>query len=359
MHGKTTTNFLEMTPSTGNSTKPKQKNPKRHPRILTGDRPTGKLHLGHYVGTLKNRVSLQDKYDLFIPIVDLHMLTDRIDPTEVKQTAQRIREMVIDYLAVGIDPNKATIFVQSAVPETSELFAILMSLVTISRAERIPTLKEKIRDQKIKHPSMGLLNYPILMAADILGVRAELVPVGKDQESHVELTREIGRKFNSLYSEIFPLPECLIGEIPTLVGLDGKAKMSKSLGNCIYLSDDEETVTKKINGMYTDPKRIHADTPGTVAGNPVFIYHSIFNDNQKEVEDLKSRYQEGRVGDVEVKEKLAKATNKFMDPLRKRRQKFIKQPGIIEKIIQSGNQRAQTEVRKTLRLVKETLGLTF
>lgn len=334
-------------------------------RILTGDRPTGRLHLGHYVGTLANRVRLQDEYELFITIVDLHMLTDRTDPAELKQTSERIEDMVLDYLSVGVDPKKATIFVQSAVPETSELFAILMNLVSISRAQRVPTLKEKIRDQKISQPSMGLLNYPILMAADILGMRAHLVPVGKDQESHVELAREVARRFNQLYpstslgedSEIFPEPEGL--EIPTLIGTDGQTKMSKSLGNCIYLTDNAETVQEKVMGMYTDPTRIHPTDPGHVEGNPVFIYHDTFNDNKREVEDLKARYQQGEVGDVEVKKKLVQALDKFLDPVRKQRERFESQPGLVEKILLEGNKTARQEVQKTLQLVKKAMGLDY
>jgi tryptophanyl-tRNA synthetase len=330
-------------------------------RILTGDRPTGKLHLGHYVGTLSNRVALQGKYEIFIPIVDLHSLTDRMDnPEKIKQTPDHIHNMVLDYLAVGINPDKSTIFIQSAIPETAELFTLFMNLVTIARCERIPTLKEKIRDQHIEYPSMGLLNYPILMAADILSVKAELVPVGKDQESHVEFAREIAKSFNRLFGKnnpIFPIPEAIIGEAQTLPGTDGKAKMSKSLNNAIYLSDDEETITKKIMGMYTDPNRIHADTPGTVEGNPVFAYLDAFNKDIASVDKLKDQYRKGQVPDVELKKVLAQTLISFLKPIQFRRQNFESQKGLVNKILSEGNKKAREEVVKTLEEVKKALSL--
>jgi tryptophanyl-tRNA synthetase len=330
-------------------------------RILTGDRPTGKLHLGHYVGTLSNRVALQNKYEIFISIADLHSLTDRLDdPEKVAQIKENIRELVLDYLAVGINPDKTTILLQSGVPEISELFAILMNLVTISRAERLPALKEKIRDQKIAHPTMGLLNYPVLMAADILSLQAHLVPVGKDQESHVEFAREVAKTFNRLYAKkepLFPEPEAIIGEALSLPGTDGKAKMSKSLGNAIYLSDDEKTVEEKVMKMYTDPKRTSPSVPGTVEGNPIFVYHGIFNKDKSEVEKLEELYRLGRVGDVEVKQKLAKAINTFLNPIRFRRKNFDDQKGLVDRVIIEGTKKARIEIQKTLSLVKKSLGL--
>ena len=210
---------------------------------------------------------------------------------------------------------------------------------------------------RIAKPSLGLLTYPVLQAADILMVRANLVPVGKDQESHIELTREVARRFNQLYGETFPEPEALIGEVPTLVGTDGQAKMSKSIGNCIYLSDDAETVREKVMGMYTDPNRIHATDPGTVEGNPVFAYHNAFNPNKKEIEKLENRYRQGGVGDVEVKEKLTQAINDFLDPIRQRREEYQTQPSLVEEVLTRGNERARTEAQKTLKLVKENMGL--
>lgn len=330
-------------------------------RIYTGDRPTGRLHLGHYVGTLANRVALQSKYEMYIGIVDLHSLTDRIDdPKKTHIIGDNIRELVLDYLAVGINPDKTTILLQSSIPEVAQLFAILMSLVTIARCERLPALKEKIRDQKIEHPSMGLLNYPILQAADILSVRAHLVPVGKDQESHIEFSRELAKTFNRLYAStepLFPEPEAIIGEVQTLPGTDGKAKMSKSLDNAIFLSDEPDVVEKKVMSMYTDPSRTSAHVPGTVEGNPVFTYHEIFNKDKADVEKMAELYRRGKIGDVEVKQKLAHAINTFLNPIRFRRKNFIEQEGIVDRILSEGTKKAREEVTATLSLVKKALGL--
>ena len=328
-------------------------------RILTGDRPTGKLHLGHYVGSLKNRVALQDQYECFFIIADLHTLTTRPDKAHIEELRQNIHEMVLDYLAVGIDPERSTIFVQSAIPETYELNLIFEMLVTLPRVARLPSIKEMARAAQIDEEAVpfGLIGYPVLQAADILLPRAHLVPVGKDNEAHVEVTREIARRFNRLYGEVFPIPRALIGEVPTLVGIDGKAKMSKSLNNAIFLSDDPQTVNEKVRRMYTDPKRIRADIPGTVEGNPVFIYHDIFNPDVDEVNDLKERYRKGRVGDVEVKKKLARALNNFLDPIRERRARYAARPGLVEEILVEGTRRMQEEARETMALVHEAMGM--
>ena len=293
---------------------------KKRKRILTGDRPTGKLHLGHYVGTLENRVRLQDEYEVFLIVADYHMLTTRNDKQSIKEVAVNARELILDYLSVGIDPEKVTIYVQSLVPEVAEIFLYFSMLVTVPRLQRVPTLKEIMADQEIENPSAGLLVYPVLQAADILIVRADLVPVGKDQESHIEVCREIARRFNTLYGKVFSVPDGLYGGGATLVGTDGKAKMSKSLNNAIFLSDDEETVTRKVMSMYTDPTRLRATDPGHVEGNPVFMYHDAFNKNKDGVEDLKDRYRKGRVGDVEVKKKLIVAINQFLEPMHERRE---------------------------------------
>ncbi len=328
-------------------------------RILTGDRPTGKLHLGHYVGSLVNRVRLQEDYECFFIIADLHTLTTAPGKDKIQQLPQNIQDLVLDYLSVGIDPEKSVIYLQSKVPEVTELALLFGMLVGISRLERVPTLKEIIRDLKIENPSFGLLGYPVLQSADILMVRAELVPVGKDQVSHVELTREIARRFNRLYGKVFPEPQALVGEVPTLVGIDGKAKMSKSLGNCIFLSDPPEEVERKVMMMYTDPTRIHPTDPGHVEGNPVFIYHDAFNANKEEVEELKERYRKGRVGDVEVKKRLVRALNEFLDPIRERRRKFARQKGLVEEIVRKGILRAREEASLTLSLAKKAMGLTY
>ncbi len=326
-------------------------------RILTGDRPTGKLHLGHYVGTLRNRVRLQDEYECFFLVADLHMLTTRLERERLAETEQNIRDVVLDNLSVGIDPAKCTYFLQSLVPEIAEIALIFSMLVTVPRVQRVPTLKEVMQNLEIEQPSLGLLSYPVLQAADILCVRANLVPVGKDQSSHLEVTREIAHRFNTLYGETLPEPDTLIGEVPTLVGVDGQAKMSKSLNNGIYLSDDAKTVEQKVRGMFTDPNRIRADIPGRVEGNPVFIYHDAFNPDTAEVDDLKARYLTGKVGDVEVKKKLAAAINNFLDPIRERRAEFERTPQLVEEILLAGSERARAEAQETIRMMRAAMGL--
>ena len=325
-------------------------------RILTGDRPTGKLHLGHYVGSLKNRVELQDEYEVFILVADLHSLTTKSDTKDLREN---VRNLVLDQLAVGLDPEKVTFCLQSAIPEDPELAIIFSMLISKSRLERVPTLKDILRDLKIENPSIGLVFYPVLMAADILMVRANVVPVGKDQTSHVEITREIAEKFNSTYGEVLPIPEALIPEdLGTLPGIDGKAKMSKSLDNAIYLSDSEEQVREKVMKMYTDPKRIKPTDPGKVEGNPVFLYHDAFNENKTKVAELKKRYTEGKVGDVEVKEELISAINRFLTPIRTKREEFSKENGLVERILTEGTLKARSEAQETLKLVKKAMNLS-
>ena len=326
-------------------------------RILTGDRPTGPLHLGHYVGTLKNRVALQKTYDCFFIIADLHTLTTAPTKEKISQVNKNVHGLVLDYLSVGIDPDHSLIYRQSLIPEVTYLSLLFSMLVTVPRCQRVPTLKEVMHDLHIQKPTLGLLTYPVLQAADILMVKGDLVPVGKDQESHIEVTREIARDFNRLYAQIFPVPRALIGDIGTLPGTDGQAKMSKSIGNCIYLSDDKATVIKKVMGMYTDPKRIRATDPGQVEGNPVFVYHDAFNPHREEVADLKSRYLAGKVGDIEVKEKLAQAINNFLDPLRARRAKYEKNPNLVDQIIKKGSKKVRLEAQKTLSQALSAMGL--
>jgi tryptophanyl-tRNA synthetase len=326
-------------------------------RILTGDRPTGDLHLGHYVGSLANRVRLQDEYECFFIIADYHALTTAYDRSAEVQG--NIRSLVLDYLSVGMDPERSTIFLQSLVPEIPELYMLFSMLVSVPRLQRMPALKEVMRDLKLETATLGLLEYPVLQAADILCVRGDVVPVGKDQASHVELTREVARRFNDLYRPVFPEPEALIGEVPTLPGTDGKTKMSKSVGNAIFLSDDAETVRRKVMSMYTDPTRIHATDPGHVRGNPVFTYHDAFNDDKEEVADLKRRYRQGRVGDVEVKQRLIRVLDAFLEPIRERRARYEARPGLTEEIVEAGSRRARQEAQETLRLAREAMGLTY
>lgn len=331
------------------------------PRILTGDRTTGKLHLGHYVGSLYNRLRLQDQYECFFIIADLHMLTTKQTREDIAAVPRNIRDQVLDQLAVGIDPEKVTYYVQSAVKEVYQLNLIFEMLVTVPRLSRLPSIKEMARNAHIEEEQVpfGLLGYPILQAADILMPRANLVPVGKDNEAHVEITREIARRFNYLYGEVFPIPDVMVPEVGTLVGTDGQGKMSKSLGNAILLSDDAKTVEQKVRAMYTDPARVRADIPGRVEGNPVFIYHDMFNRNTAEVDDLKERYRQGKVGDVEVKRKLAAALNAFLDPIRERRASYEAKPGFIEEMLQAGNQRVRAVAQETIRMVEDAMGMTY
>jgi tryptophanyl-tRNA synthetase len=329
-------------------------------RLLTGDRPTGKLHLGHYVGSIENRVKLQEEYDCYFIIADLHMLTTRCDKASISEVHTNIRDMVLDYLACGIDPQKSTIFVQSQVPATYELNLYFEMLVTLPRLTRLPTIKDMARAASLDDESVpfGLVGYPVLQAADILLPRASLVPVGRDNESHVEIAREIARRFNRTYEvEVFPEPDALVPSEKLLPGTDGNPKMGKSLNNSILLSDDAKTVEQKVRGMYTDPARIRADIPGTVEGNPVFTYHDYFNDNVDEVNDLKERYRAGKVGDVEVKRKLSAALNRFLTPIRERRAQYEGKSDLLNEVIADGTARMNGVANETMRLVHDAMGL--
>ncbi len=325
-------------------------------RLLTGDRPTGAMHLGHYVGSLRKRVELQHSHDTYLIVADLHTLTTKPKKADLSDLQERIREQVLTYIAVGIDPKQVTIYRQSAIPEVCELATILGMLISVPRLQRVPTLKEQMDSLHIEQPSYGLLGYPVLQAADILMVRGDAVPVGADQISHLEVSREIVRAFNSTYGRVFPEPQALVSHEQTLVGLDGKAKMSKSLGNAIGLFDDPEVVTKKVMTMYTDPHRIRPTDKGTVEGNPVFMYHDLFNPNKAEVADLKDRYQKGEVGDVEVKKKLAAAINQFLEPIQDKA-KINRKQALLDDILEEGTKKARSEAVETLDLVKSAMGL--
>jgi tryptophanyl-tRNA synthetase len=327
-------------------------------RILTGDRPTGRLHLGHYVGTLANRVLLQDEYDCFFIIADLHTLTTRPQKEHIAELPENIREMVLDYLSVGIDAQRSTIYLQSAVPELYALNLMLAMLVTVPRLSRMPSLKEMARNADLSEMPFGLLGYPVLQAADILLPRAHLVPVGKENVAHVEVTREIARRFNSMYGPVFPEPEALVGDVPSLIGTDGKSRMSKSAGNAIFLSDSPEAVARKVSAAYTDPARIRADIPGKVEGNPVFAYLDAFDFNAAEVAELKERYRAGKVGDREVKDRLTRALNEFLDPIREKRASFTAHKGLVEGILAAGVERMRKEARQTLSAVHNAMGIT-
>ncbi|RJP46200.1 MAG: tryptophan--tRNA ligase [Armatimonadetes bacterium] len=327
-------------------------------RIFTGDRPTAdSFHLGNYIGSLKNRVKLQDKYEMFIGLVDLHALTTHFDRTD--ELEKNIRGLMLGYLSVGLDPQKAAFLVQSKIPEVLELAYFLSTLTPRPLIARQPALKEKL--DAGEQDTVALFYYPILMAADILLFKANIVPVGKDQKAHVEFARDIAIKFNHTYTEVFPIPEPLIGEVPTLPGTDGQAKMGKSLGNAIYLSDSAEEVEKKVMRMYTDPTRIRATDPGHIEGNPVFIYLDAFGAEKDmlQMNELKKRYTTGQVGDIEVKKYLVKVLNNFLDPIRQRRDKLEKDPELVEGILKEGTEKARVEAQKTLKEVKKAMGLNY
>ena len=329
-------------------------------RLLTGDRPTGRLHLGHLVGSIQNRVALQDRYDCYFIIADLHTLTTKPRKEEILRARESIIEMVTDYIACGIDPLKSTIYLQSAIHAVYELNLIFSMMISLNRLTGLPSIKEMAKAAQIDDEGtpFGLIGYPVLQAADILGPRAVIVPIGKDNESHVECTRDIARRFNHLYGEVFPMPEALIGNVASLIGTDGKAKMSKSLNNAIFLSDDPKTVEKKVRGMYTDPNRIHADIPGRVEGNPVFTYHEAFNPCKAQVEYFKEQYRLGAIGDMEIKRALIEVINQMLVPIREKRALLLADKGYVEKIIVQGTEKARIVFDETLKEVRSVMGLS-
>jgi tryptophanyl-tRNA synthetase len=327
------------------------------PRVVSGMRPTGKLHLGHLVGALQNWAALQAEYDCFYFVADWHALTsDYADTSHVVPSAY---EMVADWIAAGLDPERSTIFVQSLVPEHAELFLLLSMTVPTPWLERVPTFKEQIEQLSEKDLStLGFLGYPLLQTADVIIYDAHYVPVGDDQVPHLELSREVVRRFHNFYGELFVEPQPLLTRVPRLPGLDNR-KMSKSYANTIDLGDDAEMVAKKVRQMYTDPKRIRADIPGTVEGNPVFTYHDAFNPDTAEVDDLKARYREGKVGDVEVKTKLARALNAHLEPLRARRAELLSKPGALREILHEGSRKARLVAGETMERVRAAVKLKY
>ena len=326
-------------------------------RVVSGMRPTGKLHLGHLVGALDNWVKLQAEFDCFYFVADWHALTSGYaDTTDVVASAI---DNVADWIGAGLDPERSTIFVQSMVPEHAELYLLLQMVTPIPWLERVPTYKEQIEQLTDKDlSSIGFLGYPLLQTADVIMYNAHFVPVGEDQVPHLELSREVVRRFHNYFGDVFVEPQALLTPTPRLPGLDNR-KMSKSYGNTIDLADDPETVRKKIRQMYTDPKRVRADIPGTVEGNPVFIYHDAFNPNVAEVDDLKARYRAGAVGDVEVKTKLALAVNTMLEPIRSRRDAALARPGYIRELMYDGSRRAQRVASETMARVRDAVKLRY
>lgn len=330
--------------------------------ILTGDRPTGKLHIGHYVGSLRERVKMQEsgEYDPFIMIADQQALTDNArDPEKIRRS---LTEVALDYLAVGLDPAKSTLFVQSQIPALAELNLYYLNLVTVSRLERNPTVKAEIQQKNFNRSiPAGFFTYPVSQTADITAFKADLVPVGDDQEPMLEQAREIVRTFNSIYGEVLVEPEGVFppkgqGRIP---GLDGNAKMSKSLGNAIYLSDDEDTLKKKVMSMYTDPNHIHVEDPGQVEGNVVFTYLDIFDKDTAKVQELKDHYRHGGLGDVKIKRYLMEVLNAELAPIRQRRAEFAKDLPAVMDMLKAGSNRANQVAAQTLDEVKDAMGLNY
>ena len=324
-------------------------------------RPTGRLHLGHLVGALGNWVPLQEIYDCFYFVADWHALTS--DYADTSQLTSYAYDNVADWIGAGLDPEKSTFFVQSLVPGHAELYLLLCMVVPIPWLERVPTYKEQRENLKDKDlSSIGFLGYPLLQTADVTMYDARFVPVGEDQVAHLELAREAVRRFNNVFGgghQVLAEPEPLLTTFARLPGLDGDKKMSKSLGNTIHLSDEPDEVKKKVMRMYTDPKRVRADIPGTVEGNPVFVYHDAFNPDTAEVEDLKARYRAGKVGDVEVKTKLARALNATLEPMRERRREIMTKPDWIRDIAVEGSRRARTIAQVTLERVRDAMKLRY
>jgi tryptophanyl-tRNA synthetase len=334
---------------------------------VSGMRPTGQLHLGHLVGALGNWVPLQDKYDCFYFVADWHALTS--DYADTSRVTGYAYENAADWIGAGLDPEKSTLFVQSMVPEHAELYLLLSMVVPVPWLERVPTYKDQQENLKDKDLStLGFLGYPLLQTADVAIYDAQYVPVGEDQVAHLELAREVVRRFNNFFGgrppsgdpgEVLKEPQPLLTTFGRLPGLDGDKKMSKSLGNTIHLSDSAEDVKKKVMKMYTDPKRVRADVPGTVEGNPVFVYHDAFNPDVAEVDDLKARYRAGKVGDVEVKTKLAKALNAHLEPIRERRAAALARPGYIKEILVEGSTRARRVAGETMARVREAMNISY
>jgi tryptophanyl-tRNA synthetase len=327
-------------------------------RILTGIRPTGSLHLGHYAGALENWVRLQKEYECFFLIAD-YQVSDYAD--EIGRVRESVFEVALDWLAVGLDPEGSHYVIESLVPQHAELTMLLSWFMPLGRLQRNPTLKAEMDDLEIgkKGVPVGFFIYPLMQVANILMPRAHLVPVGDDQLPHIEMTREMARKFNRDFGDVFPEPEPLVGRVPRLVGLDGQAKMSKSLDNAIYLKDDAENVQRKVMSMYTDPTRLRATDPGHVEGNPVFMYHDAFNPDTAEVDDLKERYVRGAVGDVEVKKKLVVAVNNFLDPIRERRHHYEERPELVREALARGSKAGYDAAEETIVAVREALRMDY
>lgn len=325
-------------------------------RILTGIRPSGLLHVGHYAGALESWVQLQDEYECFFIIAD-YQVSDYAERIDVVRDS--VFQIAIDWLAVGLDPERSHFVIESLVPEHAELTVWLSWATPLGWLQRNPTLKAEMAALGSKSIPVAFFTYPVMQVANILLPKADLVPTGDDQSPHVEMTREVARRFNRLYGDVFPEPKGLIGKVPRLVGIDGDAKMGTSLDNAIYLGDDADAVTGKVMRMFTDPTRLRATDPGHVEGNPVFMYHDAFNPDADEVQDLKDRYVAGKVGDVEVKQKLARALNALLEPIRERRAYYEAHPKQVREALAAGSAYARQIGQETMAEVRSALKLDY
>ncbi|MFA5030380.1 MAG: tryptophan--tRNA ligase [Patescibacteria group bacterium] len=326
--------------------------------VLTGDRPTGPLHLGHYVGSLQNRVELQHTHRQYIIIADTQALTDNADdPAKIRRG---VLDVALDYLAVGIDPNVSTIFVQSMVPELAELTMYFLNLVTVARLQRNPTVKEEMKQKGFgANVPAGFLTYPVSQASDITAFKANLIPVGGDQLPMIEQTLEIVRRFNNVYGTVLVEPEALISRVKRLPGTDGKSKMGKSLGNAIYLSDSPAAVKQKVMSMFTDPNHLRASDPGKVDGNPVFSYLDALDPDRDALEEMKAHYSRGGLGDVKVKEHLIAVLEELLVPIRFRREKFVKDHAEVFNMLRQGTQKARAVAAQTMSEVRKAIGVDY
>ncbi len=327
--------------------------------VMTGDRPTGKLHLGHFVGSIKNRVKLQDEAEKsFYMIADMQALTDNASNPE--KVRNNVLEVALDNLACGLDPKKTIMFIQSEISEIAELTVIFLNLVTLARLKRNPTVKDEMKQKGFgENVPAGFLAYPVSQAADILFCKSNLIPVGDDQLPQIEQANEIVDTFNRFYGEIFTKIKHLVGDTSRLIGTDGGSKMSKSIGNGIYLSDDFETISKKVMSMYTDPKHIHVEDKGEVKGNVVFAYLDIFDANKNELEDLKKHYKKGGLGDVVIKKRLINILENIIKPIREKREELAKNPEAVMKILQEGTTKAQITAKETMLEVRKALKINY
>ena len=327
--------------------------------LLTGDRPTGRLHLGHYVGSIQNRIKLQDEVDqAFYMIADVQALTDNAQTPE--KVTENVMEVILDNLACGVDPKKTHFFIQSQIPEIAEITVYFLNLVTLARLKRNPTVKAEMQQKGFgEDVPAGFLAYPVSQAADILFAGANIVPVGDDQLPVIEQTNELARKFNSIYGEFFPEVKPIISNVPRLVGIDGNAKASKSLNNAIYLSDSDEIISKKVMDMYTDPNHIKVEDPGQVEGNVVFTYLDVFDENKTEVEELKNQYRKGGLGDVTVKKRLIQVLHDLIGPIRTKREELEKDKEKILKHIADSTEKVQKIAKENMAKMKKLMKIDY